>query len=278
VPGAPPTGLDIETPKADRETVTVRGAQSDVARVAAARVSVPVDASGTDVDRDFPLVPIDELGEPVRGVDSQPSTVRVTMAVIEDRTTATVPIAPVVTGRPGAGFEVIRVTTDVPTVSLEGDKKDLATVDTASTEPVSIEGQTSDVVATVAFALPSGVSAVSPKSVEVHVVIRPIVESRSFSAGVVLAGTRSDRTYALSVPAALVTIGGAPADLDRLSGATLSLAADVAGLDSGVHEVGLTIDLSKIGSGLSLVAISPATISVTVGAGGSPAPPPSGGG
>jgi YbbR domain-containing protein len=271
LPGPVPQGLDVRPPVASLESATVRGAQSDVARVSSVRAVVAVAASGIGIDRDVPLAPVDELGEPVRGVDVEPTSVRVTMEVFENRTTATVPIVPKIVGSPAAGFEVARITVAAPAVTLEGDAADLADVPNAPTSPVSIEGRTSDLDTTVAFDLPAGVKAVDPPTVRVTVAIRAIASSRTFNAGIVLTGERADRTYGLSVQQALLTIGGSPVDLDRLNGAAIVLNADVAGLDIGVHPVTLTISLQ---AGLTVVAIDPKAVTVTIGAAtGSPAAP-----
>ena len=53
----------------------------------------------------------------------------------------------------------------------------------------------------------------------VTVKLRPVTGTRTFEAGLILAGARSDLVYALSTDRVLVTIGGSLADLDRLSGA-----------------------------------------------------------
>jgi YbbR domain-containing protein len=271
-----PEGLDVRPPVASLDAATVRGAESDVARVSSVRAVVVVDSSGIGIDRDFPLAPVDELGEPVRGVDVEPATVRVTMEVFTNRTTATVPILPKIVGNPAAGFEVARITVSAPGVTLTGDAADLANVPNAPTAPVSIEGRTSDVDMTVAFALPAGVKAVDPLTVRVTVAIRAITSSRTFNAGIVLTGERVDRSYALSFQQALLTIGGSPVDLDRLNGAAIALNADVAGLDVGVHQVALTILLQ---AGMTVVAIEPATVTVTIAAAGSsPAPSAAAGG
>jgi hypothetical protein len=101
-----------------------------------------------------------------------------------------------------------------------------------------------------------------------------VTGSRTFNAGIVITGRRADRTYALSLDQALLTIGGSPADLDRLSGATLFVSADVADLDIGSHQVALTISVQ---AGLSVTMISPAVVTVTVGAPPGPAPSASAG-
>jgi YbbR domain-containing protein len=261
VPGTVPNGLDIKPPVQSIQTATVRGAETDIARVTQVRAVVPIDTSGIDIDRDFPLSPVDALGEPVRGVDVEPSTVRVTLVVIKDETSATVPIAPKVVGNLGEGFEVARVSLSVPVVSLTGDALDLADIATVSTLPISIEGRTSDLDTTVLFDLPQGITAADPKQVQVHVFVRAVTESRTFNAGIVLTGQRADRTYGLSLGQVQVTIGGSPAFLDGLSGAGISVTANVAGLDVGEHQVTMSISLE---AGLSVLAISPETVTVTV--------------
>lgn len=271
VPGTVPDGLTVRPPKASLTDATVLGAQSDVARVSAVRATVTIDTSAIDIDRDFPLTPVDELGEPVRGVEVDPPTVHVTMAVFKDRRTATVPIVPTIVGTVAPGFEIESVTTSVPVVAIEGDPENLANVPNARTLPVSIDGRSADVEQAVGFDLPNGVSAVSPTTVGVHVVLRAISQSRSFAVGIVLDRTRPDRVYTLSIPQALVTLGGAPADLDALNGAALAVTADVGELDLGSHTVDLKIAPR---TGLTVVAISPATVTVVVSlpTGGSASP------
>lgn len=276
VPGPVPEGLAIDPPVASLTVATVRGAQSDVVRVVAVRAVVPIDNSGIHVDRDFALAPIDDLGERVREVEVEPASVHVSMLVFKNRTTASVPIVPDIVGSLSPGYEVERVTLSATVVSLQGEAADLATIANARTEPIPLDGRTADFDVTVPFALPAGVTPVTPVTVDVHVSVRAVTESRTFNAGVVPIGARSDRTYALSAQQVQLTIGGSPVDLDRLSGATLTVNANVADLDVGVHQVTLTISVQ---AGLNVIAIAPATVTVTIGAttpsGG---PPPSAGG
>jgi YbbR domain-containing protein len=269
IPGPVPEGLEVDPPVASLKLATVRGAASDIARVSAVRAIVPIDSSGIDIDRDFPLAPVDELGERVRGVDVEPSSVRVTMVVFRNRTTASVPIVPAIAGNLAPGFEVVRVSMSSPVVSIQGDPQDLAKVANARTELISLEGRTADFEASVGFDLPDGVTAVAPLTVRVQVSVRPVAESRTFTIGIAVGGARPDRTYTLSIQQALVTIGGAPADLDGLDGAALVLSADASGLDVGLHQVALTIQLP---AGMTVVAISPAAVTVTIGVSASPAP------
>jgi YbbR domain-containing protein len=269
--GPVPTGFDIGDPVVDAKTVTVSGPQSIVNTVVEVQAPVTIDASGIDVDELVGLVAIDDKGNEL-GVNSRieidPGRVRVQVQVFTDRRSKAVPVTPNVVGTPAAGFEVASVEVKPPVISVEGDANDLATIDRADTQPVSISGASSAVTQDVGFALPAGVQALNVTSVQVVVKLRPVTATRTFEAGLTLIGAQPDLDYALSADHLLVTIGGSIADLDRLSGSSLVLTVDVAGLGPGNHNVTATANLN---TGLTLISASPNPIRVTVS---TPAPSP----
>jgi YbbR domain-containing protein len=230
-----------------------------------------VDASGVDVNQLVTLVPIDDRGQtigPATRIEVEPAQVRVRVSVFSDRRSKSLPVSPNVIGTPAAGFEIESVGVSPVVVSVEGDANDLAELDRADTEPVSVAGASSQVVQTVRLALPDGVEALGPEAVQVTVRLRPITATRTFDAGLVLVGAGPDKRYELSTDRILVTIGGSVADLDRLSGAAIVLNLDVTGLDDGTHAVPVSANLQ---TGLTLVGASPNPVDVTV----TSAPPPS---
>lgn len=267
--GPIPIGLDIGEPTLSATEATVTGAASIVNRVAEAQARMNVDASGIDINRLVDLLPVDAAGEPLLQVDLNPGNVRVRLAIFTDRQTRSLPVRPVVVGTPAVGFEVASVSVDPLVVSIEGDVDNIAPLEFADTAPVTITGASSDITIDTALALPDGVQAPGVDSVRVTVTLRPVTATRTFNAGLILIGARSDRTYVLSTDRVLVTIGGSVADLDRLSGSTLVLTLDVSGLDAGVHEVAPSVNLI---TGLTMVGASPDLISVIIAA---PTPSPS---
>ena len=270
--GPIPTGLDVGDPTLSVTEATVSGAASIVNRVAEAQAHLTVDASGIDINRTVDLVPVDSAGEPLSPVDVTPATVRVRLPIFTNRQTRSLPVRPIVVGTPAVGFEVSSVSVEPLVVSIEGDVDNLAPLEFADTAPVSITGASSSVAVDTPLQLPEGVQAPGLTSVHVIVTLRPVTSTRTFEAGLVLAGARADRTYALSTDRILVTIGGPVADLDRLSGSTLVLTVDVEGLDTGTHQVSATANLI---TGLTLVGASPNPITVTIGPAATPAPSPS---
>ena len=268
--GQVPSGFELGDPQLAQASATVKGPESRVNEVQEVDARVPIDPSGIDVNRVVDLSPVDANGNTVAPIDVSPPTVQVKIAVFTDRRTRSLPVNPIVNGTPAAGFEVESVTVDPTVVSVEGDANDLAGLDRADTDPISVSGASSDVVSTVGLNLPGAVEALGTGSVTVTVHLRAVTSTRTFQAGLVLVGTRDDRTYRLSTDQVLVTIGGSVADLDRLSGASLVLTIDVTGLEVGSHKVAPDANLT---TGLSLISVAPTPVTVTIAAvPSSPAP------
>jgi YbbR domain-containing protein len=265
-----PSGLDAAEPEVELASAIVTGPKTIVDTIREVQAPVAVDASGVDVNQLVTLVPFDDRGQAVGSaarVEVEPTQVRVRVSVFTDRRSKTLPIRPNVIGTPAAGFEIESVEVSSAVVSVEGDANDLAAIDSADTEPVSVAGASSQVVQTVRLALPDGVEALGADNVQVTIRLRPITGTRSFDAGLLLVGASPDKGYELSIDRVLVTIGGSVADLDRLSGATIVLTVDVTGLQDGKHSVPVSANLQ---TGLTLVGASPNPIEVTV----TSAPPP----
>jgi YbbR domain-containing protein len=261
VHGPVPDGLTLGTTVVDPATVTISGAQTLVSQVESVRADVIIQTTGIDVDEDVRLIPVDNLGNAIRPLEVTPPTARVTIPVFSDRQTRTVPVNPIITGTPAAGFEIESVTVDPQVVLVAGDADTLAQLASVDTAPIPMTGVSDDETVTAELALPTGVVQVGNQTIRVTITIRPVTGTRTFSAGLQLLGASSELTYALSTDRVLVTIGGSTADLDRLSGAQLVVDLDVAGLKPGSHDVPVTANLP---AGTTLVAASPPTVVVTV--------------
>lgn len=275
--GNVPPGLELREPVLSAKQVSVSGPESVVRLVASAEARVVVQPSGIDVDQTVDLVAVDARGEVQSPVDVQPSSVHVQIAVGSGLQTKTLPVHPVVTGTPAAGFEIESIAVNPPVVSVDGDADALAALSKIDTGPISISGASTDLVRTVPLDLLTGVTSISGDSATVTIVLRPVAATRTYSVGIVLSGARDDRTYALSSASVLITVGGTVAALDSLDPRTLAVVADVNGLPPGSHQVKLKISLP---ADVQIVATSPAEVTVAitenVSPTGAPSPAPSG--
>jgi YbbR domain-containing protein len=268
--GTPPVGLEIGEITVDPPEVTVSGPSASVNRVAVVKVVAGIDSSGIDIDRDFQPRAVDASGELVSGVELDPPTVHVTIPVYTDKETRTLPVNPLVTGSPAAGFRVAAVEVEPLVTQVEGDGEQLSDLTAADTMPVSIAGATRSVTTEVALALPAGVTS-STATVKVVVSIEPVTETRSFVAGLQLFGQKPGFTYDTSPLTVLLTLFGSTADLDTLGSAPIVVALNVADLEPGTHRVTV---IPTLPSGVTVAAISPESVTVTVEAIPSPSPVP----
>jgi YbbR domain-containing protein len=258
-----PSGLDVRPAVVSPETVSVIGPASVVDQVARVEANVAIEPSGLDIDRNVELIPVDAVGDRLTPVDVDPTTAHVTIAVFKNAESRPLPVTPVVSGAPAAGYQVTGITVDPLIVSVEGDADAILNLAEAPTDPVSISGATSDVTQNVALALPEGVlpAGGAATTVQVTVTIKPIVGSRSYEAGIITSGGQAGLDYRLSTDRGIALVGGSLADLDRLDAAAFELLAPVGGLGPGTHEVTLTANLPL---GLTLVKVDPPTVIVTV--------------
>ena len=106
--GDDPDGLDIgdTTVDADRGR-GVRARRRSSSRWSRPGPTSPSSRGGIDVDQDVRLVPVDPLGDAVSPVDVDAvDSVHVKIPVFTDRQSRSLPVNPVVTGTPAAGFEI----------------------------------------------------------------------------------------------------------------------------------------------------------------------------
>jgi len=267
--GPVPPGLEVRDPVVSSSTVTVSGPASVIKLVTAAQARVVIQPSGIDVDQAVDLIAVDASGQVMTPVDIEPSSIRVQIRVGSQLESKTLPVHPVVIGTQAAGYEIDGIEVTPTVISVEGEADALAALVTIDTAPVSISGAVGDIARTVALVLPDGVASLGPSAARVVVRLRPTTGTRAISAGVLLSNARVDRTYALSTDQVVVTVGGSVADLDALTGRTFAAIADVGDLEPGSHDVTLRVVLP---SRLTLVAISPPRIVVTVDLPSTPLP------
>jgi YbbR domain-containing protein len=267
----PPDGLTVGDVTLTPAEVTVTGPSSLVSQVVSARVGVTIDSSGVNIDREIQANPINLAGEIVTGVDLDPALVQVTIPVYDNLQNRSVPVNPIVTGTPAAGFRIAAVEVDPLVVSVEGDLDQLELLAAADTAPVIVSGATRDVMATVPYALPTGVSPIGAQTATVIVRIEAVTETRTYLAGIRLDGRSADVTYETSEAQVLLSLFGSTAVLDRLGTIPIVISINVADLEPGTHEVAVVPTLT---SAVTVAAISPETITVTVTSRPTPEPTP----
>lgn len=272
-PGTIPRGLEIEEPELSVDEVEVRGPESVLDRVDRAVAFITIDASGINFDEPVDLTLVDVEGQPVGvgQVDVEPRTVSVRVEVSAVETETTVPVRPTFEeGTPAAGFALEAISVDPANVTVVGLPEVLSQVGVVRTEPLSIDGASSDQVVEVELQLPDGVSLApgEDRVVTVTATIRPSVSSRTFVVGVVCQGA-GENACLPQLDQLAVTLSGPGGAVSALGAADLTPVVDASGLAPGRYS--LTPTLPGLPEGVELLDVQPTSVPVTIQA---PAPPP----
>jgi YbbR domain-containing protein len=267
--GTTPEGFTLGPVQKTPETVKVSGPDSVAKYVVAAVADVTIDPHGLSVDRDVPLIPVDNQGNELRPLNLSPKSVHVTIDVISTAGKKTLIVNPNITGTPPDGYQVGAITVSPTSVTVQGDPATLSSLTRADTVPISVATSTGTIDSNFPLDLPSGVAAVGVDTVHVTVQIQAVKSSRTYEAALVLAGQQPDLDYSLSPGSVLVTLGGPVADLNRIDPAQFTITVDVAGLEPGTHQVPV---VPNVQAGISVISVDPNTVTVTVASRGSPSP------
>jgi YbbR domain-containing protein len=268
--GEPPATMTIGQEIADPAEVRIVGPASVLERVTGARASVVIQTSGIDVDEDVELIAVDSIGDAVSQVKVEPSTAHIRVEIFSDQQSKTLPVSPQITGSPAAGYQLTAPTVEPSVITVKGDADDLQALASIDTQPIPVGGLSAPQTVTVGFALPPGVIALDAQEATVTIGVQAVTGSRTFEVGLRTIGVRAEFEYQLAVDRLLITVGGSPADLDRIVGATLAADLDVSALGPGTTDVTVGATLPN---GITLVAASPPQVAVTVTP--RPTPPPS---
>ena len=269
--GDVPPGLEISTPQLSDAEVTATGPESLLHRVDRALATVRIDPSGIDCCGRVDLVPVDIDGQRVESVDLSPSTVRVQIDVSTVETSRTVPIRPLLTGAPAAGFEVGTVTADPSVVTLRGAPEVLAAIGEVLTEPISLSFSDTTLHATGSLVIPDGARLADPADAEPTIVveIRETIATRTLLLGLVCSGAPPGSACLPQIGQVALIVRGTVSRLDALDPADLTAVLDVTGLGPGDHLVQPSLTLP---SGVTQVTISPISVTVTIVPPATPAP------
>jgi len=168
-----PAGLELVGIPPDTVEVRLRGSSGALSRIASGDMAAVLDLRTARPGRRLFHVTPTQITVPygVEVVQVGPSTLAVEFEMTGFRT---VPIEPVIEGKPADGFEVTKVTTEPQTVEVTGPESALKRLANAVTEPVSVAGENRSVKDSVTIGVPdASLRLRAPQSAVVTVTIAP---------------------------------------------------------------------------------------------------------
>jgi YbbR domain-containing protein len=175
----------------------------------------------------------------------------------------TLPIVPAIDGEPAPGFVHGKVTVEPSTVDVVGAETLIRALESATTEPVSIDGARTDVRDEVTVGVSDGaVRLLQAERATVRVEILPAPVERQMENVFVRWRNLDLRYTARLVPAALtVTVRARRDAVESITAETINAFVDLAGLGPGQYNLVVQFDPTQ---NFGISAAEPATVDVTI--------------
>jgi YbbR domain-containing protein len=253
-----PKDLELTGEPVDRVEVRVRGTPGVIQALGPGDVAAQIDLAGAGEGER-----IVHMGESAIRVPFGVKVVKITPAILtlnlERTVEKAVPVRPRVTGRPAAGYEVAEVASLPEQVKVVGPRSRVREIESAFTEPVSIEGAEATLTEQVALGLEDPLLRVQGASrVKVTARVRPVQERRVFDALPIAVRGGS----AAVSPARVRVVLEGPADaLERVAEANVRPFVDVTRL-RGTSRVIVAVELVPGPPGVSVHHAEPGEVTV----------------
>ena len=164
-----------------------------------------------------------------------------------------IPLSFTTTGTPSGDYRVVEITSDPENIRIKGALSVLNPIMSLAipAEVLNVSGARDDLTTTIDITeyLPDGVELVDAADATVTVTVRiEAYQSKTFTIDtkdITVNGLGDGYELAFEQNSVTVTISGLQNDLNRLSAADLVSAIDVSGMEEGLHQVNLEIELDE---------------------------------
>ena len=257
-----PTDLAIAADWDETLSIRVSGPNLDIGRLTAGRLSPVIDLSNATAGENVFELLAEDIAAPA-GIQIQriePAQIRI---LLEERRELLVPVSPVTSGEPAAGYEVTGKTTDPEVTWVSGPQSLLEALEYVSTATVDVGGRQESFSQSVAL-LPGNrlIELSQERSVQLRIEIREQAINAPFD-GVQVVVINTD--YRVEVnPAQLdVILRGPPSVLAQITVDNLELVIDATGLAPNTTsedyklEPQVRVTPSELGEQIELLTTSP---------------------
>lgn len=269
--GEPAVGYQVGETSLEPVEIVVAGAQSQVQKVARARVSVDLSGIRENYDQTLPIEVLDEKGQPVDGITVSPETIHVSMPVSQQGGYRDVAIKVITTGRVASGYRLTDISVFPPVVTVfAGDPQLVSELPgVLETQALDLQNAQEDINTRIALNLPEGISIVGEQTVLIQVGVSPIESSITLASEKVEITGLGTGLSAQVLPLTVDVILSGPLPLlDTLTRQGIRVTVDLTGLPPGTHQVVPKVEV--LISDIVVESILPNTIEVVISLNGVP--------
>jgi YbbR domain-containing protein len=263
--GQPAVGYQAGELKLDPREVVVSGPASAVSLVTRARVAVTLAGIRESVEQDYPVEVLDQNSQSIPGVAVQPATVHVSIPVIRQGGFRDMAVKVVVRGQVEAGYRLDSISVFPPVVTVYSSDADLVNrlPGVVETQPLELDGASSNLSLRVSLVLPSGISVVGQQTVLIQAGISPVQSSFTLTGQPVEINGLPDGMEVQVSPATVdVILSGPIPILDTLRPQDVLVTVDVSNLAAGSYQLTPTVQI--LASNVSVESVNPGAVEVVL--------------
>ena len=245
--------------------VSVSGAESQVEKVARARVSVDLNGIRENFDDSLPVEVLDDNGEVVKDVTVSPSEIQVTFPISQQGGYRDVAVKVSIIGRVASGYRLTDLSVFPPVVTVYSTDPELVSSlpGIVETQPLDLQSAQDDINTRLTLNLPPGVSIIGEQTVLVQAGVSPIEGSVTLSGELIeIVGLESGLTAQTSPISVDVILSGPLPLLDTLTRQSVRATVDLTGLSAGTYQISPKVEI--LISNIIVESILPNTVEVVV--------------
>jgi len=243
--------------------VVIRGPQNIVDDLEEARADVNLNNAQSNLTLNLPIKVQDKWGN-WYGTDTLniiPNTVEVFIPIAEDTPSKTVPVKPVLEGKPAQGYQIARVLVEPETVKILGQLNKLDDIDRIQTIPISVNDVKQNIVREVDLSIPAGVTLLYGTKVKVIIQVEEEPVAKSFEVPLNIHNRKSNQKVVTTVETVKVSLEGNKEAINKLTGQDIKAYIDVAGRDFGTFDLEVQVDIP---ANVRLVNIEPQKVKAEI--------------
>lgn len=265
----PPVGFGYEEPVPGVRQAEVSGAATQVAQVVSVRGMLNLSEQRNPVELDVNLTPVDADGHSVAQVEVTPRSIRVSVNVFQRDDVREVSVLPNLRFETlPEGFFISAIRSDPETIVVGGAPEVIAEIgETFFTEPIFLEGRTSDFDVTVPVELPNDdlfiLSEESLITISVEISAQPSIRQLD-NLPVEFIGADENQTVSITPNEISVVLNGPISVLNEIQPEDVQVVVDVNGRAAGIYELEPTVSLREGQRSVDNITRLPSTVNVTI--------------
>lgn len=256
-------GYSVNEPYTEPSNIEIKGAKNILDEIDKVRVKVELNEESSEIRKTVMPEVIGKDGNVMTNLTLEPSEVGVIIPVQQNEEIKTVSVNAKVVGNPASGYSVDSIEVNPSTVSLQGDREDLAEISYVDTTEVNIEGIFETTEKKAELKLPTNINSVETNEVTIKINVSSSIKEESLNSPIKFSNLDSNLEVVSYTPDSIpVVVEGRKEEIDNLKNNPPQVNINLKGYSRGTHTFTVDASMINIPLGVTLKSIGEKEIKV----------------